>query len=95
MNWMNKKMKISFDFALPAYYMWCILLLMLIIVIYKLVMQQNFQVSLRLGINSTGQSTKPDQFTFQPVLVCRKTKKNLNKKEDSDSESDKDDKVQA
>ena len=94
MNWMNKKMEISFGFALLAYYMWWILLLMaLIIVIYKLVMQQNFQVFLRVRINSTGKGTEPDQFIFQPVLVLHKTKKNLNKKEDSDSESDKTNKV--
>ena len=38
---------------------------------------------------------KPDQFTPQPVLLCRKSKKHLNHKEESDSESnkDKDDKV--
>ena len=89
-------MEFSFSFALLAYYTWWILLLVaLIIVIYKLVMQQNFQVSLRVSINSTGQGTKPDQFTFQPVLVRCKNMKNLNKKENSNSESDKDDKVQA
>ena len=96
MIWINKKMEFSFSFTLLAYYTWWILLLMaLIIIIYKLMMQQNFQVSLRVSINSTGQGTELDQFTFQPVFVCHKNKKSLNKKEDSDSESNKDDKVQA
>ena len=91
-------MEISFGFTLLAYYTWWILLLVaLIIIIYKLVTQQNFQVSLRVGINSSGNNNKPDQFTLQPVLLHRKSKKHLNKKEESDSDSDKDkdDKVQA
>ena len=84
-------MEFSFSFALLSYYTWWILLLVaLIIIIYKLVTQQNFQVSLWVGINSSGQSNKPDQFTLQPVLLCRKSKKHLNCKEESDSKSDKD-----
>ena len=52
---------------------------------------------LQVGINSSGQNNEPDQFTLQPVLLCRKSKKHLNHKEESDSESDKDkdDKVHA
>ena len=65
MIWTNRKMEFSFGFALLAYYTWWVLLLMaLIIMIYKLVTKQNFEVALRVGINSTGQGTKPDQFTF-------------------------------
>ena len=91
-------MELSFSFALLAYYTWWILLLvMLIIIIYKLGTQQNFQVSLRVGINSSGNNNKPDQFTLQPVLLHCKSKKYLNHKEESDSDSDKDkdNKVQA
>ena len=91
-------MEIYFGFALLAYYTWWILLLVtLIIIIYKLVTQQNFQVSLRVGINSSGNNNEPDQFTLQPVLLRHKSKKHLNCKEESDSNSDKDkdDKVQA
>ena len=51
-------MEISFGFALLAYYTWWILsLVVLIIIIYKLVTQQNFQVSLQVGINLSGQNT--------------------------------------
>ena len=91
-------MEISFSFVLLAYYTWWILLLVtLIIIIYKLVTQQNFQVSLRVGINLSGNNNEPDQFTLQPVLLWHKCKKRLNCNEESDSDSnkDKDDKVQA
>ena len=52
---------------------------------------------LQVGINSSGQNNEPDQFTLQPVLLCRKSKKHLNRKEESDikSDKDKDDKVHA
>ena len=84
-------MELSFSFALLAYYTWWILLLVaLIIIIYKLVTQQNFQVSLRVGINSSGNNNEPDQFTLQPVLLHRKSKKPCRQESDSESDKDKD-----
>ena len=58
-------MDFTFGFAIIAYYTWWILLLVaLLIIIYKLITQQNFQVSLRLGINSTAAMDEPEQYTF-------------------------------
>ena len=44
----------------------------LIIIIFKLVMQQNFQVAFRIGITSNGNQGQPEQMLFEPVLIhCR------------------------
>ena len=63
-------MDFMFGFALIVYYMWWVLLLVaIIIVIYKLVTQQNFQVSLHLGINSSATNAEPEQYTFQTTDI--------------------------
>ena len=81
-------MDFTFGFAIIAYYTWWILLLVaLLIVIYKLITQQNFQVSLRVGINSTAAADEPEQYTFQPLIVKKRNKKQLNKEQEEADEN--------
>ena len=47
-------MKINFGFALLAYYMWrLIVLVCLVIILYKLLTNQNFTIGFRVGIQSS------------------------------------------
>ena len=81
-------MDFTFGFAIIVYYTWWILLLVaLLIVIYKLITQQNFQVSLRVGINSTAAADEPEQYTFQPLIVKKRNKKQLNQEQEEAEEN--------
>ena len=63
-------MEIKFGFAILAYYTWwVIVLLCLVIVLYKLVTNQNFSVGFRVGIQSNREDTQ--NMVFEPILVRR------------------------
>ena len=63
-------MEIKFGFAILAYYTWwVIVLLCLVIVLYKLVTNQNFFVGFRVGIQSNREDTQ--NMVFEPILVQR------------------------
>ena len=77
-----------FGFKIIAYYTWWILLLVaLLIIIYKLITQQNFQVSLRVGINSMSAADEPEQYTFQPLIVKKRGKRQLNQDQEEPEEN--------
>ena len=81
-------MDFTFGFAIITYYMWWILFLVaLLIVIYKLITQQNFQVSLRQGINSAAAADEPEQYTFQLLIVKKRNKRQLNQEQDEPEEN--------
>ena len=59
-------MKINFGFTLLAYYMWWLIVLVrLVIILYKLLTNQNFTIGFRVGIQSSS-------YVFEPVLVHRR-----------------------
>ena len=63
-------MEIKFGFAILAYYTWwVIVLLCLVIVLYKLVTNQNFSVGFRVGIQSNREDAQ--NMVFEPILVRR------------------------
>ena len=66
-------MELTVGLAFICYYTWWILLLVTLeIIIFKLVMQQNFQVAFRIGITNNGNQGQPEQMLFEPLLIrCR------------------------
>ena len=67
----NFGMEIKLGFALFAYYTWWIIVLAcLIIVLFKLLTNQNFSVAFSIGIQSGSRSDR-DSYTFEPILVRR------------------------
>ena len=63
-------MEIKFGFAILAYYMWwLIVLLCLTIVLYKLLTNQNFSIGFRVGIRSNHEDR--ENIVFKPVLIHR------------------------
>ena len=62
-------MKINFGFTLLVYYTWWIIVLVcLVIIIYKLITNQNFTIGFRVGIQSSSRQDR-DSYVFEPVLV--------------------------
>ena len=58
-------MELTVGLAFICYYTWWILLLVtLVIIIFKLITQQNFQVAFRIGITSNGNQGQPEQMLF-------------------------------
>ena len=63
-------MEIKFGFTILAYYMWWIIVLLcLLIVLYKLLTNENFSIGFRVGIQSNRED--PQNMVFEPVLLCR------------------------
>ena len=63
-------MEIKFGFAILAYYTWWIIVLLcLLIVLYKLLTNQNFSIGFRVGIQSNRDDTH--NLVFEPVLLRR------------------------
>ena len=63
-------MEIKFGFAILAYYMWwLIVLLCLMIVLYKLMTNQNFSIGFRIGIQSNREDH--DNLVLEPILLRR------------------------
>ena len=63
-------MEIKFGFAILAYYTWWIIVLLcLLIVLYKLLTNQNFSISFRVRIQSNRDDT--NNLVFEPVLLHR------------------------
>ena len=63
-------MEIKFGFAILAYYTWWIIVLLcLLIVLYKLLTNQNFSIGFRVGIQSNRDD--PQNLVFEPVLLHR------------------------
>ena len=64
-------MEIKLGFTLFVYYTWWIIVLAcLMIVLFKLLTNQNFSVAFRIGIQSGSRSDR-DSYTFEPILVRR------------------------
>ena len=62
-------MKINFGFALLAYYTWWLIVMVcLVIILYKLLTNQNFTIGFRVGIQSSARQDR-DSYVFEPVLV--------------------------
>ena len=62
-------MKINFGFTLLAYYTWWLIVLVcLVIILYKLLTNQNFTIGFRVGIQSLSRQDR-DSYVFEPVLV--------------------------
>ena len=65
-------MKINFGFTLLVYYTWWLIMLVcLVIILYKLLTNQNFTISFRVGIQSSSRQDR-DSYVFEPVLVRRR-----------------------
>ena len=63
-------METKFGFAILAYYTWWIIVLLcLLIVLYKLLTNQNFSIGFRVGIQSNRDDTQ--NLVFEPVLLHR------------------------
>ena len=63
-------MEIKFGFAILAYYTWWIIVLLcLLIVLYKLLTNQNFSIGFHVGIQSNRDDTH--NLVFEPVLLRR------------------------
>ena len=85
-------MKINFGFALLVYYTWWLIVLVcLVIILYKLLTNQNFTIGFGVGIQSLSRQDR-DSYVFEPVLVCHRNSQpaspspqnNLPNQQDSD-----------
>ena len=88
-------MEIKLGFALFAYYTWWIIVLAcLVIVLFKLLTNQNFCVAFRIGIQSGSWSDR-DSYMFEPILIRRNqpASNNRNNNNGADSANDQDNQV--
>ena len=88
-------MEIKLGFALFAYYTWWIIVLAcLVIVLFKLLTNQNFSVAFHIGIQS-GSHTDRDSYIFEPILVRRNQAghNNRNNSNGADNAADQDNQV--
>ena len=88
-------MEIKLGFMLFAYYTWWIIVLAcLVIILFKLLTNQNFSVAFHISIQS-GSRTDRDSYTFEPILV-RRNQAGHNKRNNSngaDNAADQDNQV--
>ena len=88
-------MEIKLGFTLFVYYTWWIIVLAcLVIVLFKLLTNQNFSVVFRIGIPSDFRSDR-DSYTFEPILVRRNQagQSNRNNNNGADNTNDQDNQV--